>query len=258
MAPPTAIKRLKGIQIIRPFMYGSVARPFHEVHNPKPEGVPEDHTHSWTIYVKGIDDVDITYWCKKVQFKLHESIPQSMRTVEDVPPGTAYSTSATGWGEFDYTLKIHYPPESNEKPQTLFPHLHLHPWGDENTKAAQIAAGEVTAWEYEEQVFNEPTEWFYEVLTNPAPAREKGGKGKGTRVMRGGMVGSVGERGAMIPLTSTPGVPYSRETERGEVRKLVEARRKVAELTEKVQREIRVMDEELMGLRKGRLAEKKT
>jgi YEATS domain-containing protein 4 len=80
MAPPgTNQKRVKGVQIFRPFIYGTTAKPFDETTNPKPEGVPADHTHSWTVFVKGVDGTDITYWLKKVQFKLHESIPNPLR-----------------------------------------------------------------------------------------------------------------------------------------------------------------------------------
>jgi YEATS domain-containing protein 4 len=80
MAPPNTQKRVKGVQIFRPFIYGTTARLFNDDTNPKPPGTPEDHTHSWTVFVKGVDDADITYWCKKVQFKLHESIPNPLRS----------------------------------------------------------------------------------------------------------------------------------------------------------------------------------
>jgi YEATS domain-containing protein 4 len=79
MAPPTG-KRVKGVQVFRPFVYGTTAKPFDDKTNPKPPGVPDDHTHSWTVFVKGIDDVDITYWLRRVQFKLHESIPNHVRS----------------------------------------------------------------------------------------------------------------------------------------------------------------------------------
>lgn len=80
MAPPNTLgKRVKGTQITRPFIYGSSARPFGPT-NPKPDGIPDDHTHSWEVFVKGIDDTDITYWCRRVQFKLHESIPNHVRS----------------------------------------------------------------------------------------------------------------------------------------------------------------------------------
>jgi YEATS domain-containing protein 4 len=86
MAPPNSQKRVKGVQIYRPFIYGTTAKPFNDTTNPKPEGTPADHTHSWTVFVKGIDDTDITYWLKKVQFKLHESIPNPHRRLSPSLP----------------------------------------------------------------------------------------------------------------------------------------------------------------------------
>jgi len=88
MAPPNTQKRVKGVQIFRPFVYGTTAIAYGPS-NPKPSGVPEEHTHSWTVFVRGVgEDSDITYWCKKVQFKLHESIPQPLRSTSfpSLPP----------------------------------------------------------------------------------------------------------------------------------------------------------------------------
>lgn len=81
MAPPNTLgKRMKGVQICRPFIYGTTARPFDEKTNPKPPGVPDGHTHSWRVFIKGVDDVDLTYWLRRVQFKFHESIPNPVRS----------------------------------------------------------------------------------------------------------------------------------------------------------------------------------
>ncbi|KAF3355003.1 Putative transcription initiation factor IIA small chain [Verticillium dahliae VDG1] len=84
MAPPSNLgKRVKGTQVCRPFIYGTTAIPFGP-QNPKPPGVPDDHTHSWQVFVKGLDDTDITYWLRRIQFKLHESIPNHVRSAS--PP----------------------------------------------------------------------------------------------------------------------------------------------------------------------------
>jgi len=223
MVQPNTQKRVKGVSIFRPFIYGTTARLFDDVTNPKPADCPPDHTHSWTVFVKGVDDVDITYWCKKVQFKLHESIANPLRTVENIAPGEAFEVHETGWGEFEITIKLYYVIESNEKPQTIYHHLRLHPYGDtEKQKEDMKAAKEIISWVYEEQVFNDPYENFYELLTTPMDRSKgaKGGMGKGTRVMKGGMVGSVGERTVTIPLGSRPGQPFSKETEREEIKRL--------------------------------------
>jgi YEATS domain-containing protein 4 len=130
--------------------------------------------------------------------------------VDDVPPGGTFEVHETGWGEFEITIKLYYVPESLEKPQTLYHHLRLHPYGEtEEEKEKMKQRGEVPAVVYEEQLFNEPYENFYEILTSPAPV----GKGGKTKVLKGGMVSSVGERTALIPLTNRPGSEFSMETE---------------------------------------------
>lgn len=80
MAPSNQFgKRVKLTQIRRPFIVGSTAVPFSEV-NPRPAGTPDNHTHSWQVFVKGLEDTDVTYWVRRVQFKLHESIPNYVRS----------------------------------------------------------------------------------------------------------------------------------------------------------------------------------
>jgi len=228
MAPAAGSKRMKGTSIFRPFVYGTTAKKFDES-NPRPADVPADHTHSWTVFVKGVDNTDITYWLKKVQFKLHESIQNSIRTIENVNPGEPFETSATGWGEFEITIKFYYIPESNEKAQTIYHHLDLHPYGNEQQQQQQKDNNEVMSWRYEEMVWNEPYESFFEFMTTPMDRSKgsKGGMGKGTKLLGGGMVGSTGERTASIPFSTRPGQPFSKETEREEAKKLKAALDKV-------------------------------
>lgn len=107
------------------------------------------------------------------------------------------------------------------------------------------ASGSIIAHCYEEQLFNEPYEQFYELLTNPV-AR---GKGKGTKLMKGGMVGSTGERTAQIPLSSRPDQPFSRETEKLEIKRLGEATAKIEVMNVAQQEELRAKEEELKALK---------
>lgn len=278
MAPSnSAGKRVKGKQVYRPFIYGTTARPFDPDKNPKPPGTPEDHTHSWTVFVKGIDDVDITYWLRRVQFKLHESIPNHVRMV-DGQKGEPFAVHETGWGEFEITIKIYYAPESSEKPQTLYHHLRLHPYGSEPEKNAMVANGEVPAWVYEEQVFNEPYEAFYDILTSgamppsdPSAAagtknnKSSGGAGKGAGKGGGGggakeasnnnpaapkrSEGGVLERSAMIPMHTRPGQPFSAEAEKLEVKKLRDAQAEVERLVELIRTENKEKEERLRSLK---------
>lgn len=255
MAPPSG-KRVKGIQIYRPFEYGTTARPFDEKTNPKPPGVPDDHTHSWTVFVRGTDDVDITYWLRRVQFKLHESIPNHVRMVEG-EKGKPFQIHETGWGEFEITMKLYYVAESSEKPQTLYHHLRLHPYGrtDEEKETMRLSP-EVTSWVYEEQVFNEPYEAFYDILTSGATAPSlksgglKGGKSKEKEAKQPQRSeGGVLERSAMIPLHNRPGHPFSRDTEEIEVKKLMEAMVKVDEMNKKLAAEIKEKERRLLELK---------
>lgn len=250
-------KRVKGKQVARPFVYGTTARPFDPDKNPKPAHVPDEHTHSWTVFVKGVDDVDVTYWLKRVQFKLHESIPNHVRMI-DGEPGKPFVVHETGWGEFEITIKMYYVQESGEKAQTLYHHLRLHAYGSDAEKAAMVANGEVVSWIYEEQLFNEPYEHFFDILTTgalppsdpnftaPAPGGKKGGKGgkgaAGQAKGAGDVVekmteGGVRERSAMIPQKSRPGQPFSKEAEDLEMGIIKEAMEKVAKMMKEVEQD---------------------
>ncbi|KAK6078509.1 Protein AF-9-like protein [Seiridium cupressi] len=253
MAPTNSGKRVKGVQIYRPFIYGTTARPFNDTDNIRPAHVPIDHTHSWTVFVKGVEDTDIFYWLRRVQFKLHESIPNHLRTCdaeqimrdnEGKPPSKrqkGFVVNETGWGEFEITIKLYYDSKSGEKPQTLYHHLRLHPYGrteEEREAMRNNGTGEILAWTYEEQLFNEPFEEFYKLLTTgahnkgqPPPGGKGKGKGKAASSQGKQEEGDVKERSAMIPLSNRPGQPFSRETEQLELKRLKEAEEKGASVS---------------------------
>jgi YEATS domain-containing protein 4 len=154
---------------------------------------------------------------------------------------------ATGWGEFEITIKLYYDPTSNEKPQTIYTFLRLHPFGPEAEKASMIAKNEITSWNYDEQIFNEPYENFYDVLTSQGTGGGKGGGGK-KRVMRGGMV-ALDRRDASVPIRQSPGQPYSREVERGEVERLKRAREHSERNREALLADLREKEAKLVKLR---------
>lgn len=97
-------------------------------------------------------------------------------------------------------------------------------------------------------VFNEPYDQFYELLTSPMD-RTKGGKGKVTRVMKGGMVGSVGERTVTLPPGHRPDQPFSKDVEALEIKKLRDANVKVEEMKKQMEKDIREKEQELLKLR---------
>ncbi|PHH74706.1 hypothetical protein CDD80_2892 [Ophiocordyceps camponoti-rufipedis] len=261
MAPTNHLgKRVKLTQIRRPFVVGSTAVPFSES-NPKPAGTPDNHTHSWKVFVKGLEDIDITYWVRRVQFKLHESIPNYVRMIDGVP-GQPFVVSDTGWGEFDITIKLYYVNESGEKPQTLYHYLRLHPYGrtEEEKQAMVTQNGQVRAWTYEEQLFNEPYEAFYQLLTAgalprgwkfpPLSSAGKGkGKGKAPPPLPASDSGDVWERTAMMPSHNRPGQPFSRETEAAEIKKLREAQEKTEEMTRQLMADVKAKEHLLATLK---------
>jgi YEATS domain-containing protein 4 len=172
--------------------------------------IPED-------VIGGCDD--ISYFVKKVSFKLHDSYPSPLRIV-DKPP---FEVNETGWGEFIINIKIHFHSESGEKAIQLQHGLKLHDWiPDPNSSIPQVwlddpasnqdtRAGPASSsidepsiskpdpvdqltldssstetatskpntvihsWQYDEIVFTEPTESFYNKLVAhpPTPLPEK-------------------------------------------------------------------------------------
>ncbi|KAI9846399.1 MAG: NuA4 histone H4 acetyltransferase complex and the SWR1 complex subunit [Sclerophora amabilis] len=238
-------KRVKGVSIYRPFVYGSIARPIDE--NQRPEGIPSDHSHQWTVWVKGVDDEDISYWLKKVQFKLHETYANAVRTIEQPP----FEVTETGWGEFELSIKLFFIPESSEKPQTLWHTLKLHPYGPD-AEAVRAERRPIIAQHYEEVMFNEPSEQFYEVLTGgpEKPARGKGG-GKGGSKQASLAKADQGTRTAEIPSKPTRENPFSRETEGRELDRMKEALRKVDETIVKEREKLAEREATLERLRQS-------
>ncbi|KAI9665442.1 MAG: NuA4 histone H4 acetyltransferase complex and the SWR1 complex subunit [Trizodia sp. TS-e1964] len=228
MAPP-GNKRVKGVSIYRPFIFGSKASPIDPL--TRPAHLPPDHTHQWTVFVKGIDNEDISYWLSKVQFKLHETYVPPLRTILTPP----FEVTETGWGEFELSIKLYFVPESTEKPQTLWHALKLHPYGPD-AEAARAARAEVVAQNYEEVVFNEPVEAFFDVLTGG------GQKGGGKRRVA---------RTAEVPGRPSPGNPYSLQGEEAELGRLKAAAGRVEEMVEVERRRLVQRESELAALRGG-------
>ncbi|KAL4908920.1 hypothetical protein BDW74DRAFT_74889 [Aspergillus multicolor] len=244
MPSATGTKRVRGVSIFRPFVFGSEARPFDPA--TKPSDVSSDHTHQWCVYVRGVNGEDISYWIKKVQFKLHETYVQNVRTIEQPP----YEVTETGWGEFEIQIKIYFVPESMEKPQTLWHALKLHPYGPD-AEGKKERREMVVSQNYEEVVFNEPVEQFYEYLTGGAgaqqPQKGKGGKSaKSAQQQRGG-----NGRTAEIPYNETPDNPYSRTAESTELDRLAEATKTVEQMIKDEKEKLIAREKRLAELRES-------
>ncbi|KAI0228799.1 hypothetical protein LSAT2_020751 [Lamellibrachia satsuma] len=97
--------RQKGVCIIKPIVYGNIARYFGRKRE------EDGHTHQWTVYVKPYRNEDMSTYVKKMHFRLHESYANSNRVVVKPP----YEVTETGWGEFEVIIKIYFN-DPNEKP----------------------------------------------------------------------------------------------------------------------------------------------
>ncbi|ODH26637.1 hypothetical protein ACO22_04514 [Paracoccidioides brasiliensis] len=242
MPAPAGTKRVRGISIYRPFVFGSEAQPFDPAK--RPPDTPEDHTHQWRAFVKGVNDEDISYWLKKVQFKLHETYAQSVRTIESPP----FEVTETGWGEFEIQIKLYFVPESMEKPQTLWHSLKLHPYGDD-IEGKRERRDVIVAQNYEEVVFNEPVEQFYDLLTGGAGAAQQAPKGKAGK----GAKQSLPQPGrtAEIPHSDSPKNPYSHKTEAKELDRLAEAIKTVDQMLKEEKAKLVEREEKLEELKKS-------
>ncbi|KAI0053694.1 yeats family protein [Auriscalpium vulgare] len=172
--------RVRGLTIHRPIIYGNTATlltPAERELLPSP-----DHTHRWTVAVRSAasDDEgtrvggkdDLSYFIKRVTFKLHETYTNSTRNI-DKPP---FEVTETGWGEFEIQIRIHFIPESGEKAILLYHHLKLHPWSATGTDSdvppppdVAAALGPVHSWQYDEIVFFDPFQQFLNTLTAHPP-----------------------------------------------------------------------------------------
>ncbi|KAJ5105225.1 hypothetical protein NUU61_002572 [Penicillium alfredii] len=238
MPSATGNKRVRGVSVFRPFIFGSEAQLFDP--EKKPANAPVDHTHQWRVFVKGINGEDISYWLKKVQFKLHETYAQNVRTIEQPP----FEVVETGWGEFEIQIKLYFVPESNEKPQTLWHSLKLHPYGPD-AEGMKERREVVVSQNYEEILFNEPVEPFYEVLTGGSAAGQLA-RGKGKNAKQGGQ-----GRTAQIPLNDGPKNAYSRTTENKELDRMAEATKTVEQMIKEEKERLVAREKTLAELRES-------
>lgn len=259
MPAPASTKRLRGVQIHRPFIFGSEAVPFDPANRPR--DAPTDHTHRWRVFVRGIptsnsagqqqQSTDISHWLKKVQFKLHDTYANSVRMIESPP----FEVEETGWGEFEIAIKCYFMPESGEKPQQLWHALKLHPYtGDiEKQKADRTTVKSVC---YEEVVFSEPVEAFYDILTGGGEAggQTRGKGGKSTKVANSGSL-----KTAEIPNKSNGANVWSREEEGKELDRLAEAVKKIEKMIVDEKAQLVAEEKKLAQLEKteGKLLKKR-
>ncbi|KAK9474904.1 yeats family-domain-containing protein [Dipodascopsis tothii] len=206
-------KRIKNLQIARPFVYGNIAVPLGDN---RTETTPTDHTHSWTVFLRGINGDDLSGFVKRVVFKLHETYPNSTRSIEEPP----FEVTETGWGEFEIAIRVYFVSEAAEKNLVIYHHLKLHPYGPDIEK--QKESGSVTSLQYEEFVFNEPTEGLFDILTRKPDA--------------------------MLPKQKTSRVPFTVAAENEELDRLAAAYNVVQEQIKKSTDQLKQLEAERASL----------
>ena len=168
-----------------------------------------------------------------------------MRT-RDQPP---FEVSETGWGEFEIQIKLYFVPESNEKPQTLWHSLKLHPYGAD-IEGKRERRDVVVSQNYEEVVFNEPVEQFFDLLTGGSGnAPNQLHKGKGGKHARHQFQQHVSGRTAEIPYEESPKNPYSKTMENKEIDRLKEANKTVERMIKEEKEKLVRREKNLAGLR---------
>ncbi|KAJ2764694.1 NuA4 histone H4 acetyltransferase complex and the SWR1 complex subunit [Coemansia nantahalensis] len=202
---------MKGVVISKPIIYGNIAT---ELLSRKTE-----HTHKWTVFLRGPNEQDISYYIHKVEFKLHETFVNNNRACKSPP----YEVTETGWGEFEIITKVYFPPASGEKPISLYHMLKLYP---PDTPGQSWPKGKpVSNFFYDELIFSEPTEEFFAMLT----------KGSG---------------GPEVPLASPEGHAFSVESEAAECKRLEAAVRQVVVKHDEYRERAHAAEAEIATLRR--------
>ncbi|XP_076069606.1 YEATS domain-containing protein 4 Gas41 isoform X2 [Oratosquilla oratoria] len=154
---PDSGGRIKGLTIIKPVVYGNIARYFGKKRE------EDGHTHEWTVYVKPYHNEDMSTYVKKVHLKLHESFADQNRVLTSPP----YEVTETGWGEFEIVIKIFFH-DPNERPVTLYHILKLFQSGPSG--APSLPPGDnkkpLVSEFYEELIFQDPSAMMHQLLTN--------------------------------------------------------------------------------------------
>lgn len=141
-----------------PIVYGSIAF----LLGPKQKAAHEEHTHRWTLYVRGPNDEDLSVAVRRVVFHLHPSFPQPVRELS-APP---FEVTERGWGEFEATIRIVWHDDA-ERATVLTHFLRLYPPPPPPGTTTTTGAGARDAKHapvvhefYDEIVFTNPTEDF--------------------------------------------------------------------------------------------------
>jgi len=142
--------------IVKPFVYGSVAINLGKKSK-------EEATHKWCVYVRGVNNENISNFIKSVTFTLHTTFQNNVRTINKWP----FELYEMGWGEFDIKIKIELIDESVKPIELIHPlKFYNQPHQSQSSKKPVISES------YDEIIFVNPKPEILEQLlkednTNP-------------------------------------------------------------------------------------------
>jgi len=137
------------VTVEKPFVYGTAA---FWLGKPPGEG---SHSHRWSVFVRGLENEDLSYFISSVTFHLHSSFTQPNRQITTAP----FELTETGWGEFIINITVEFidsslPPIHFSHLLKLFPPPTIPPSLQEP----------VMSETYDEFVFHQPYPAFYQTL----------------------------------------------------------------------------------------------
>ena len=134
--------------IVKPFVYGSVAINLGKKSK-------EDTTHKWCVYVRGVNNENISNFIKSVQFTLHSTFPNNVRVINKWP----FELYEMGWGEFDIKIKIDLIDETVKPIELIHPLKFYH-----QPHQSQSSKKPVVSENYDEIIFVNPKPEILEQL----------------------------------------------------------------------------------------------
>eukprot|EP00878_Enallax_costatus_P038018 GHUV01043145.1.p1 GENE.GHUV01043145.1~~GHUV01043145.1.p1 ORF type:complete len:208 (+),score=44.90 GHUV01043145.1:368-991(+) len=148
-------QRLQHTELVVPIIVGTVSQFLGK------KAANEYASHRWTAYVRGVGTEDVTHFIQRVTFQLHPSFKDPVRRVEQPP----FELTETGWGEFDISMVLHFTPDAGEKDLEIFHRLKLYADDDPTGQNKKP----VTSEQYEEIVFVNPNQAFYQRMIQHQP-----------------------------------------------------------------------------------------
>ena len=134
--------------IVKPFVYGSVAINLGKKSK-------EEATHKWCVYVRGVNNENISNFIKSVTFTLHTTFQNNVRTLNKWP----FELYEMGWGEFDIKIKIELIDESVKPIELIHPlKFYNQPHQSQSSKKPVISES------YDEIIFVNPKPEILEQL----------------------------------------------------------------------------------------------